>query len=160
MGLLDQVIGAALGSRPESSQSSPLMSALMALLASQAGGGTGSAAGTRGEAGPTSEFDGLAGLAERFRRAGQGDTVDSWIGTGQNRPISPNQLSDALGTNTVDSLARRTGMEQQDLLSQLAAILPGIVDQLTPQGRLPEQRDLSGDRDFFRDGDMPRGRDV
>ena len=83
------------------------------------------------------EDGGLGGLLERFRRGGHGDVLESWIGGGQNRSIAPNQLSDALGSDTVDALARRTGLGRDELLSGLSQALPGVVDALTPHGRLP-----------------------
>jgi uncharacterized protein YidB (DUF937 family) len=85
---------------------------------------------------------GLGGLLDSFSQAGHGDIANSWVGPGENRPIAPNQLADALGPDTVDQLSQRTGMPQQDLLSELSHVLPGVVDQLTPQGRLPKEDEL------------------
>jgi uncharacterized protein YidB (DUF937 family) len=108
--------------------------------------GTGPYAGLNHEPGdqaPGRESDaaledgGLGGLLERFRRGGHGDVLESWIGSGENRPIAPAQLADALGADTVDALSRRTGLGRDALLSGLAQALPGVVDALTPHGRLP-----------------------
>jgi uncharacterized protein YidB (DUF937 family) len=68
--------------------------------------------------------------------------INSWIGTGQNQAISPTQLRDALGQKTVNDLSRQAGAPQDDLLSQLSKYLPGVIDRLTPNGQLPNQRDL------------------
>jgi uncharacterized protein YidB (DUF937 family) len=82
---------------------------------------------------------GLGGLLQRFQRNGHGDVMDSWIGTGPNRAIPPHQLGEALGPDTIQDLSQRTGMPQQDLLAELSRVMPGVVDQLTPNGRLPDE---------------------
>lgn len=82
-------------------------------------------------------FGGLGDLIGKMQRAGQGQTVDSWIGTGANQPIEPGQLGSALGQTTISDLARQAGINEQELLEQLARVLPGVVDKLTPAGRLP-----------------------
>lgn len=178
MGLLDQVIGSALGSRMGGGgRSSPLMMALMALLASRAmsggqgglggmpGGGQGGGLGGMlggalggalgggssggmggagmGSGGMAGGMGGIGGLLERLTQSGHGDIAQSWVGHGENRPIAPDQLADALGPDTVDDLSQQTGMPQPDLLSQLSQLLPGVVDKLTPQGRLPDQSEMS-----------------
>lgn len=86
---------------------------------------------------------GLDGLLEQFRRNGRGDLVGSWIGTGPNRPASPDDLEQGLGRGTVEALSRATGLGRDELLSQLSRALPEVVDGLTPHGRVPtpsEQR--------------------
>lgn len=135
MSLLDNVIRAALGSRSSSgsSQLSPIAMALMALLASRMSGGAGGVQG---------QFGGLGGLLERFKQNGLDSIINSWIGTGQNQPISPTQLRQALGQDTLNDLSEQTGVPHEDLLSQLSQILPGVVDKLTPNGQLPDDHDL------------------
>ncbi len=86
---------------------------------------------------------GLGGLMEQFQRSGHGDIMDSWVSTGQNREIAPHQLESALGRDTVENLSRQTGLGRDDLLSQLSRSLPSAVDQLTPQGRLPHDHEMS-----------------
>lgn len=144
MGLLDQVIGGVLGSRGGSGRSQ-LMMALLALLASRAmsgkGGGLGDLGGALGNL-----PGGLGGLADRFRQNGFEDVIKSWIGTGQNQPISPDELQRALGPDAVTQLSRQTGMPQADLLSELSEVLPDTVDRLTPNGELPDEQDLASDR--------------
>lgn len=83
------------------------------------------------------DLGGLDGLMDRFRQGGLGDVMDSWIGSGHNRSIPGNRLAEALGPDTVDTLERQTGMGRDDLLAELAKALPGVIDALTPQGRMP-----------------------
>ncbi|MGA8590952.1 MAG: YidB family protein [Pseudolabrys sp.] len=65
--------------------------------------------------------------------------MKSWIGPGQNQPVSPNQLSSALGPQIIQILAQKTGLSEQEITSHLSQILPNVVDKLTPNGRLPAQ---------------------
>jgi len=88
-----------------------------------------------------SQPGGLGDLLEKLRNAGQGNTVDSWVGPGQNAPIQPGNLKNALGPQISD-IARQAGVNEQDLLQQLSAVLPGIVDKLTPNGRVPTPQGL------------------
>ena len=87
---------------------------------------------------------GLDQLIDRFRRGGLGDVIESWVGPGHNRPIQPQQLAQALGPDTVETLSRQTGMDRNDLLAQLAQVLPGVIDGLTPQGRRPNHDEMRG----------------
>ena len=82
---------------------------------------------------------GLGGLLRQMQESGQGDAARSWVGTGPNKQISQGDLANALGTDTLDELSQQTGMDRGDLLSGLSHYLPGFVDQLTPQGRLPTE---------------------
>ncbi len=86
---------------------------------------------------------GLGDLVSKFQKAGHGSTVDSWIGTGQNQPIQPGQLGQTIGQTTISDLARQAGVSEQDLLNGLAQALPGVIDKLTPRGRLPTADELS-----------------
>ena len=141
MGLLQNVIRnaaiSALGAKLGKGRS-PIAGALIALLLSRA------LANKTGEEKPDvpGTNDGLGGLMERFRQGGLDDIIKSWIGTGPNKAIAPDQLQQALGPETVDALSRETGMPRDDLLSQLSRILPGVVDKLTPHGKLPSDEDL------------------
>ncbi|GJD50045.1 hypothetical protein OPKNFCMD_2781 [Methylobacterium crusticola] len=87
---------------------------------------------------------GLDQLVDRFRQGGLGEMIESWIGPGHNRAIQPQQLAQALGPDTVDTLSRQTGLGRDDLLAQLAQVLPGVVDGLTPQGRRPNHDEMRG----------------
>jgi uncharacterized protein YidB (DUF937 family) len=86
---------------------------------------------------------GLGGLLDQFRQNGYGDHVNSWVGTGQNRQIAPDELSQALGPNTLDELEQQTGLPRQQLLSELSQELPDAIDQFTPDGRLPTEQEAS-----------------
>jgi uncharacterized protein YidB (DUF937 family) len=85
---------------------------------------------------------GLGGLLSAFQQSGHGDIAQSWVNHGENHPIAPNQLMDALGPDTVDQLQQQTGMPREDLLSELSHTLPHVVDQLTPEGRLPTDDEM------------------
>jgi uncharacterized protein YidB (DUF937 family) len=80
---------------------------------------------------------GLESLVDRLRSGGLGQQVDSWISSGRNEPVEPRQLETALGDREVDQLSRETGMDRGGLLGALSALLPGLVDGLTPRGQMP-----------------------
>jgi len=86
---------------------------------------------------------GLGGLLGRLSSAGHSEAVNSWVGSGQNAPIAPDKLGSALGQTTVSDLARHAGMSEQELLAQLSRVLPGVVDKLTPNGRIPSDAEVS-----------------
>ena len=85
----------------------------------------------------------LGGLLDQFRQNGYGDHVDSWVNTGQNRRLAPDELSQTLGPDTIDELEQQTGLPRQQLLSELSEELPDAVDQFTPDGRLPTEQEAS-----------------
>jgi uncharacterized protein YidB (DUF937 family) len=169
MGLLDDVIGSVTGTAPSgSSSTSPLVKALLLLIAAKAFiGHTGSSAASSqpdGSAGagraaspePAPEsasgeissgmlrgLPGLGAIVDRFTQNGFSDTVQSWIGVGQNRPIAPNDLNAALGPDVVNNLERQTGLSRDQLLDQLAQALPQVVDRLTPHGRIPTEHETA-----------------
>ena len=91
-----------------------------------------------------SQGGGLDGLIESFQRGGLGTIIGSWIGHGENHAIEPSRLGDALGSGTIDTLSRETGLSRDDLLFQLAQALPGVIDRLTPQGRPPTAEERHG----------------
>jgi len=84
---------------------------------------------------------GLNDLLKQFQQNGQGETVNSWIGTGPNKQISPNDLGGALGSDRINALIDQTGMSRDDLLQGLSQYLPQVVDQLTPHGRVPTEQE-------------------
>jgi uncharacterized protein YidB (DUF937 family) len=90
----------------------------------------------------TDVLGGLGGLLNQFQQSGLGDMVKSWIGPGQNQPISPSQLGSALGSQIIKVLAQKTGMSEQEIATHLSQILPTAVDRLTPNGRMPTQAEL------------------
>ena len=82
---------------------------------------------------------GLGGLLKQFQENGQGDVAHSWVGTGPNKTISEGDLASALGGDTLNTLSQQTGMGRDDLLEGLRQYLPRFVDQLTPDGRVPNE---------------------
>jgi uncharacterized protein YidB (DUF937 family) len=86
---------------------------------------------------------GLGDLMKQLQQGGQGDAASSWVGKGQNQPISPGDLASALGADQIDAIASQSGMSRDDLLQGLSQYLPDVVDQLTPDGRLPDESELS-----------------
>ena len=161
MGLLDSVIGAlGQGAGGSSNPQAALISAIVGMLAQGGAGGGGAAGGGLGGLGNVlgsalgggaggggaagmGGLGGLAGLVEQFSRNGMGDVAKSWVGTGQNLPVSPDQLGQVLGGEAIGNLSRQLGMNQGDLLGQLSQMLPQVVDKLTPQGQIP-QGDIQG----------------
>jgi uncharacterized protein YidB (DUF937 family) len=85
----------------------------------------------------SSIIGGLGDLIGKLTAGGAGPQVNSWVGPGQNEPIQPGQLGGALGGDILSQLSARTGMSQQELLNQLAAVLPQLINGLTPKGRMP-----------------------
>jgi uncharacterized protein YidB (DUF937 family) len=80
---------------------------------------------------------GLGELVESFRQHGQGEVADSWVGTGPNKEIAPNQLEQAIGPEVLSHLTQQTGLSKEELLSRLSRELPQAVDKYTPDGRIP-----------------------
>jgi uncharacterized protein YidB (DUF937 family) len=99
------------------------------------GGGLGDLFGGSSSGGILS--GGLGSLLEQFQRNGQGDKAESWIKTGENEPINDQELSQALGDDTLNELAAKTGLSKQEILSRLSRDLPKAVDELTPNGTVP-----------------------
>ena len=81
---------------------------------------------------------GIEGLLARMQQAGYGQQAQSWIGTGQNMPISPDALSRIFGQGQLGQIAQQLGLPQQDAAGGLAQMLPDVVDQMTPQGQIPD----------------------
>jgi len=88
-------------------------------------------------------LEGLGGLLQRFQQDGLGDVINSWVGPGQNQAITPSQLDSTLGSDIIKTLATQSGLSEQELTSQLSKILPGVVDKLTLNGRLPTEAEIS-----------------
>jgi uncharacterized protein YidB (DUF937 family) len=96
------------------------------------------------------QHGGVDGLLQKLRAGGLGAQVDSWVSTGSNEPVEPQQLGNALGPDTVNQLSSSTGISIQSLLPLLASILPMLISHLTPNGQAPKpgeptnQPDLGG----------------
>jgi uncharacterized protein YidB (DUF937 family) len=86
---------------------------------------------------------GLGDLLKQFQQNGHGDKAQSWIANGPNKQVSSSELEQALGPEKVSWLMRETGMSREDLLSGLSRELPGVVDKLTPDGRLPTDQEAA-----------------
>lgn len=130
MGLLDGIIGSALGGQG-------LGAGLGAIL----GGSAEKHAGILPhliETLNTPEVGGLGGLLSHLQSGGLGSVVASWIGTGTNHPVTAEQLQNALPAGLLNQLSSRTGLDATQLSHALAQILPGLVDHLTPNGSLPQ----------------------
>lgn len=139
MGLLDSVVGAALGGAQQ--QGGGLGGLLGGLLGGQQGGSGNLGAllpvitsmlGNDGQQG------GLGGLMEKFNQAGLGDVIGSWVSKGENMPINAEQLSQVLGSGAIGDIAAKLGVDQGAAGGMLAQVLPGLIDQLTPDGQAPE----------------------
>jgi uncharacterized protein YidB (DUF937 family) len=85
---------------------------------------------------------GLNDLLKQFQQSGHGDTVNSWVGTGANKAITPNDLANAVGADKINALINQTGLSRSDLLQGLSEYLPQVIDQLTPKGRLPTDQEI------------------
>ena len=135
---------------PGGNVAKPLMLALGALLASgvlfRGGAGQTASAGSQ-PATDTSDaggvLGGLGGLLNKLQQGGLGNQTNSWVGSGQNQPVSPGQLSQALGPNIIKTLSQMTGVSEDELTKQLSQGIPVIVNTLTPNGRLPTMAELS-----------------
>jgi uncharacterized protein YidB (DUF937 family) len=121
MGLLDDLENKAVSS-VMGGTSNPLASQLLQMIQQQPGG--------------------LSGLVQNFHEKGLGALVTSWIGTGQNLPISSDQIQHVLGSTQVQQLAAKVGISPEAASSQLSQLLPTLVDKLTPNGQMPQQGNL------------------
>jgi uncharacterized protein YidB (DUF937 family) len=86
---------------------------------------------------------GLNDLLNQLQQSGHGDVAKSWVGTGPNQYISPDDLGKALGDDTVNSLAEQAGLSKVDLLNGMSEQLPHLVDRLTPNGSVPDEHEMS-----------------
>ena len=120
MGLLDSILAAASGKTGATGEANPLMGIISGLLA-QSGG--------------------LQGLANKFSQSGQGNAFQSWVGMGENQPVSSGQIQNALGSEQVKAMASRMGVDPAMASNFLAEYLPKIVDKLTPAGKIDPSAD-------------------
>ena len=81
---------------------------------------------------------GVQGIVDQLQKQGLGGTVQSWIGNGPNQPITAEQLHQALGAAGLQDLAAKAGLSTQDLAAKLSAVLPQVIDKLTPEGKVPQ----------------------
>lgn len=119
MGLLDEVLNKTAGvAATQETPTNPLTSAVLSMLTSQSGG--------------------ISGLVQQFAAKGLGHVINSWISTGQNLPISPQQLQSVLGSEQVSAIAAKAGVSPETAQTGLAQILPQLIDGLTPNGEVPQ----------------------
>ena len=127
MAILEQLLEQMLGGATGNANDTPTGALIRALFHGVPGGMNSSGVG------------GLTGLVSQFEGAGYGDVIRSWISSGENMPIMPDQLRQVLGSERVESMANGSGLDGQGLLEQLAMLLPGMVDRMTPAGHLPNE---------------------
>jgi uncharacterized protein YidB (DUF937 family) len=120
MGLLDSILSAVSRKGDASGKAAPLIGILSGLL-TQSGG--------------------LQGLANKFSQSGQGDAFSSWVGMGENQPISSNQIQEALGSDQIRAFAARMGVDPNLASNFLAEYLPKVIDKLTPTGKVDPNAD-------------------
>ena len=125
MGMLDQILGGLTG---QGGGGGPQGGSLMDLCTSMIQG-----------------QGGLDGMLAKFQGAGLGTQADSWVSTGQNQPVTPGQMSSALGSDSIAGLARKFGINPQMATTALAALLPVVIDHLTPKGRVEQTQDLGSE---------------
>jgi uncharacterized protein YidB (DUF937 family) len=126
MGLLHNVTQLAGLSGGAASGHSALLKGVMQMLGSGESGG------------------GLANIVQGFAKSGLADAASSWVGTGQNLPISAEQLQQGLGADRVKQLAQSSGLSEGATASALAGLLPTVIDKLTPDGTVPQEGQLQG----------------
>ena len=137
MGLLDSVLGAVMGGQQQ---------------AGAAAGGTGGGLGgfisivasnpqmlqaITGMLSNDGGHGGLGGIMAKFQQAGLGDAASSWVGNGENHAVSGDQVTSALGADTIAGLAEKLGISHGDAAGQLSSLLPGLINHLTPNGQAP-----------------------
>lgn len=118
MSLLDQVVGAVtskLGGQGNTQNG--LMEAVLGLINNNTGG--------------------LSGLVQAFSNKGLADVAASWVSTGKNLPISPEQIQAVLGNSQIREIAQKLGLSPEAASTQLSQMLPTVVDKLTPDGNIP-----------------------
>ena len=86
---------------------------------------------------------GLGELLDRFKQSGQGDTAESWVKRGPNKPCSAAQLEKAIGPEVLEALTKQTGLSREELVARLCRELPDAVDKYTPEGRIPSEAELA-----------------
>jgi uncharacterized protein YidB (DUF937 family) len=107
-------------------------------------GGLGGLLGNLGGAGAGGLLSGgLGELVERFTQNGHRETAESWVGTGPNKQVAPQELEQAIGPDVLATLTQQTGLSREELLARLSRELPQAVDKYTPEGRLPVESDIS-----------------
>jgi uncharacterized protein YidB (DUF937 family) len=126
MGLLDSLVTSAVTSAlggNANSLTGNLVSGVVGMLTSGSGGG-------------------LNGLVDKFKQSGLGDVAASWVGKGDNKPVTPQQLEEALGADKVAELAREAGIPEEKGAEVLSQVLPSVVNEMTPDGEVPNEHKM------------------
>ncbi len=118
MGLMDQLGQAAGGMMGGQAGQNPLLQAVTSLL------------------GQNSSVGGLAGIVQAFQKNGLGDIVNSWVSTGTNLPVTPDQIKQGLGGDFLSQLAGKAGVSPDTASAQLSSLLPDLIDKVTPSGKI------------------------
>jgi uncharacterized protein YidB (DUF937 family) len=121
MGIFDDLVGKVVGAVKGSlGQQGGLVDGAMGLLTNK-------------------ETGGLDGLIQTFKQKGLGDVISSWVGTGNNAAITPEQVQEVLGSDAIQKLAEKSGVSFEAAKAQLAELLPSLIDKVTPEGKIPEE---------------------
>ena len=118
-GMLGNVLGGLLGGHGGSAQQNPLLQMALQLL---------------------QQNGGIGGVVDKFRQAGYAQQADSWVAVGENKPIEADALQQVLGSADLGAIAAKLGMSTGAAAGGLASILPQLIDQLTPHGRVPDDQ--------------------
>lgn len=148
MGLLDQVLGAALNSQlgGQQQQQGGMGGLGGAILGSLLSGGN-QQQGASILSTIINQMGGIQGIVARLTQAGLGQQANSWVGTGQNMPVSGTELESALGSDLIGNLAQQVGIDPSQASGMLAQVLPHLVNQMTPQGQIPQGGAANGQLD-------------
>jgi uncharacterized protein YidB (DUF937 family) len=120
VGIFDDLVGTVVGAvKGSPGQEGGLMAGVMSLLTNK-------------------ETGGITGLTQAFNQQGLGDIISSWVGTGTNAAITPDQIQKVLGSDVIQQMAEKTGVSVDTVKAQLAEILPSLIDKATPEGKIPE----------------------
>lgn len=120
MGLMDNIAGAAGGLfGGQSGEHSGIVNALLQMISSN-------------------KFGGLSGLLDSFNKNGLGQHVSSWVGKGENMPVTNEQVQQGFGNERIQEIANQTGQSKESVTSGLSKVLPTVIDKLTPEGSVPE----------------------
>jgi uncharacterized protein YidB (DUF937 family) len=99
-----------------------------------------------------SQSGGLSGLIQTFNSKGLGNVISSWVGTGENLPISGQQIQEVLGREQIQQMAEKLGTSKEEISGRLASMLPQLIDKLTPDGSVPESNMLEKALNMFKSG--------
>ena len=147
MGLLDGLLGSILqGAMGGGQQSSGLQGNLINLalrMLTKSGGGLGGQSGGAGGGG-------LEQILAQFTQAGLGQQAQSWVGTGQNMPVTPDQLTQVFGQGQIQQWAQRLGVQPHEAAGGMSAVLPELINQLTPKGQVTQGSEFDGLLDMLK----------